>query len=55
MANGITFRSGDPYTQGYGDYFSMAVDDNNNTQMAFGEGPNYNGPGNIWVSHSFDN
>ena len=35
----------------YGDYFSMAVDKYNNTQMAFGEGPSYQGPGNIWVSH----
>jgi hypothetical protein len=35
----------------YGDYFSMAVDKDNNTQMAFGEGPSYQGPGNIWVSH----
>jgi hypothetical protein len=23
MADGITFRSGDPHIQGYGDYFSM--------------------------------
>jgi hypothetical protein len=36
----------------YGDYFSMVVDENNQTQMAFGEGPSYAGPGNIWVSHS---
>jgi hypothetical protein len=36
----------------YGDYFSMVVDDTNNTQAAFGEGPSYAGPGNIWVAHS---
>ena len=36
----------------YGDYFQMTVDEDNNTQMAFGEGPSYAGPGNIWVSHS---
>jgi hypothetical protein len=36
----------------YGDYFQMVVDDDNTTQMAFGEGPSYQGPGNIWVSHS---
>ena len=38
----------------YGDYFQMSVDENNNTQMAFGEGPSYAGPGNIWVSHSIE-
>ncbi len=36
----------------YGDYWQMTVDEANNTQMAFGQGPNYQGPGNIWVSHS---
>jgi len=36
----------------YGDYFSMVVDDANNTQATFGEGPSYAGPGNIWVSHT---
>jgi hypothetical protein len=36
----------------YGDYFEMVVDSSNTTQMAFGEGPSYQGPGNIWVSHS---
>jgi hypothetical protein len=30
----------------------MVVDDQNRTQMAFGEGPSYAGPGNQWVSHS---
>ena len=38
----------------YGDYISMAVDANNQTQMAFGEAPSYQGPGNQWVSHSLD-
>jgi BNR repeat-like domain len=38
----------------YGDYQSMVVDDDNQTQMAFGEGPSYAGPGNQWVSHSTD-
>jgi hypothetical protein len=35
----------------YGDYFEMVVDSENLTQIAFGEGPSYAGPGNIWVSH----
>lgn len=38
----------------YGDYFSMVVDAQNNTQMAFGEAPSYLGPGNQWVSHSIN-
>ena len=42
------------YNLPYGDYWQMSVDENNQTQMAFGEGPNYQGPGNIWVSHSVD-
>ena len=40
------------FTLPYGDYFEMAVDEDNQTQMDFGEGPSYAGPGNIWVSHS---
>ncbi len=42
------------YDSPYGDYFSMVVDDENRTQMAFGEAPSYQGPGNQWVSHSLD-
>jgi hypothetical protein len=38
----------------YGDYQSMAIDSDNNTQMAFGEGPSYQGPGNQWVSHNIN-
>lgn len=39
----------------YGDYWQMTVDKDNNTQMAFGEAPSYQGPGNIWVSHQVGN
>jgi len=42
------------YNLPYGDYFQMTVDQNNQTQMAWGEGPNYAGPGNQWASHSID-
>jgi hypothetical protein len=35
----------------YGDYMALSVDDDGRTQAAFGEGPSYAGPGNIWVSH----
>jgi hypothetical protein len=37
-----------------GDYFSMAVGVNNQTQIAWGEAPSYAGPGNQWVSQSID-
>lgn len=40
------------YNLPYGDYFQLTVDQENQTQMVFGEGPNYQGPGNIWTSHS---
>lgn len=36
----------------YGDYFSMAVGRNGAIDMAFGEGPSYAGPGNIWFARS---
>jgi hypothetical protein len=35
----------------YGDYLQMTVDEANHTHIVFGEGPNYQGPGNIWVSN----
>ncbi len=34
----------------YGDYFQLSVDREGHTHAAFGEGPSYAGPGNIWVS-----
>lgn len=34
------------YNLPYGDYFQMAVDQENQTQIAWGEGPSYAGPGN---------
>lgn len=51
---GYSYLHPNGYDSPYGDYFSMVVDMHNQTQMAFGEGPNYQGPGNQWVSHSVD-
>jgi BNR repeat-like domain len=34
----------------YGDYFQLSVDAAGRTHAAFGEGPSYAGPGDIWVS-----
>lgn len=36
----------------YGDYFSMAPGRNGAVDIAFGEGPSYAGPGNIWFAQS---
>ncbi len=49
---GYTYLTPKGFGSPYGDYFSMVVDDANNTQAAFGEGPSYAGPGNIWVAHT---
>ncbi|HYU06520.1 MAG TPA: hypothetical protein VEM77_05020 [Thermoplasmata archaeon] len=51
------FRSGYAYVtrQGfafpYGDYITLALDPNGSVQLAWGEGPDYNGPGNTLYSH----
>ena len=49
---GYPYLSQAGFTLPYGDYISMVVDAQGQTQMAFGEGPSYAGPGNIWVAHS---
>lgn len=51
---GYSYLTANGYNLPYGDYFQMTVDQNNQTQMAWGEGPNYAGPGNQWASHSID-
>jgi hypothetical protein len=38
----------------YGDYFQMAVDSQGRTNIAWGEGPDYAGPGNIWFTRQND-
>ncbi len=54
FVSGYPYLFPNGYDSPYGDYFSMVVDMNNQTQMAFGEAPSYQGPGNQWVSHSLD-
>lgn len=49
---GYTYLSPDGFTLPYGDYYQLAVDQNGQTQMTFGEGPSWAGPGNIWVAHT---
>jgi hypothetical protein len=48
---GYPYLSPTGFLSPYGDYFQMTVDGHDRTQMAFGEGPSYAGPGNIWVAH----
>lgn len=48
---GYPYLTAAGYKLPYGDYFQMTVDQNNLTHLAFGEGPSYAGPGNIWVSN----
>jgi Neuraminidase (sialidase) len=36
----------------YGDYFGMDVDDRGASQVVWGEGPNWTGPGNIWYTRA---
>ncbi len=54
FVSGYPYLHPNGYGSPYGDYFSMVVDMNNQTQMVFGEAPNYQGPGNQWVSHSLN-
>jgi hypothetical protein len=48
---GYVYLGHDGFVLPYGDYMQLSVDRNGRTQAAFGEGPSYAGPGNIWVSH----
>lgn len=49
---GYPYLNASGFALPYGDYMSMVVDSQRHTQMAWGEGPSYAGPGNQWVSHS---
>jgi len=52
------FRSGSSYVTQlgfafpYGDYFVLALDPNRVVHVAWGEGPNYSGPGNVLYAHN---
>ena len=54
FVSGYPYLTPKGYNLPYGDYFQLTVDPANQTVMDFGEGPNYNGPGNIWTAHSLD-
>jgi hypothetical protein len=38
------------FAEPYGDYFELDIDGAGATQAIWGEGPSYNGPGNIWYA-----
>jgi hypothetical protein len=54
FVQGYPYLTKSGYNLPYGDYFQMTVDQENQTQIAWGEGPDYAGPGNQWTSHSID-
>ncbi len=49
---GYSYLDASGFTFPYGDYFEMDVDDQGTTQAIWGEGPSWNGPGNIWHAHT---
>lgn len=38
----------DGFLQPYGDYFELDIDGRGRSHIFWGEGPSYNGPGNVW-------
>jgi hypothetical protein len=49
---GYSYSTANGFGLPYGDYFQMAIDSAGATQIGWGEGPSYAGPGNIWTAHS---
>jgi hypothetical protein len=49
---GYSYSTATGFGLPYGDYFQLAVDNIGGTQLAWGEGGSYAGPGNIWTAHS---
>lgn len=42
----------DGFREPYGDYFELEIGRGGQTQAIWGEGPSYNGPGNVWYARS---
>ncbi len=51
-ASGYSYSSSKGYGFPYGDYFILDLDSSGHVQIAWGEGPNYGGPGNVFYAHS---
>lgn len=48
---GYPYLSATGFTLPYGDYMSLGVDALGRSQAIWGEGPSYQGPGNIWTAY----
>src|SRR5262249_40194632 len=48
---GYRDSSGAGFGLPYGDCFELSVDDRGGTEVVWGEGGRYAGPGNIWAAH----
>ncbi len=44
---GYEYRTG--FNEPYGDYLEIYIDGSGRTHVAWGEGPSYSGPGNVWT------
>lgn len=48
---GYSYLTTSGFALPYGDYMSLSVDARGRTQAVWGEGPSYQGPGNIWTAY----
>jgi hypothetical protein len=50
FAVGYSYKPADGFLEPYGDYFELDVDGAGRTHALWGEGPGYEGPGNVWYA-----
>jgi hypothetical protein len=54
MVEGYGYKRSDPrdgYLEPYGDYFEIDIDGSGRSHLIWGEGPSYQGPGNVWYTN----
>ncbi len=51
-ASGYSYITSGGFSFPYGDYFILDLDSGGHVELAWGEGPNYGGPGNVFYAHS---
>ena len=51
-ATGFIYDQANGFGFPYGDYFVLNLDPKGTVHLAWGEGPSYVGPGNVWYAHS---
>ena len=49
---GYPYQTEDGFDFTYGDYYGIALDAKGKVHLAWGEAPDYVGPGNVWYAHS---